>query len=216
MHNLVLLVSGVLLLLSLRNLYASPAPFNIVAGWIGMAMFAGMATFLLWLQVDIDRSSKPVYYGLPTGSPTNEVVIRKLGMIPGFRGRLVLKQDRRSAGPPLARFKDCRWTLIASDGREIREGSPRSEDELFDLEERLDHLTLRYTVTVETRPLLEQVDLEVSAPTVPYYRHPSYALGFARMYMGGYLLALMIAASGVMQQRRRMRKLAATPPPPVS
>ena len=213
--TILLLAAGVLFLATLRNLYAPGDLFNVRLGRIATVFFAGAAALCFWTHLQIGRSWGPVYYALPTEPPgIHDISIRKLGISRGWRGRLVMKQDRRAAAPPLSKFQGCQWRLSLAEGAALEGRARYSEDDLFETDVDGDRLVLRYEVTSETRPLLDAVDLEI---TCGYRYRSDLAFGYyiMNLFLWASLCALLVSALGVVLQRRRLARYRVAAPPEV-
>lgn len=208
-QNLLLLTCGALLIFCFRNLYASPSRFNLAVGRTAIIMFAGLAAWSFWSVQHSRTALTSAFYELPTDVPgVRTLTLQKPPALRGYRARLVRKDSRQPAAQEMVeKSRECRWEIP---GKAPAFYEPTRTDHgwdstLFDMDTDAPSLELRYTVNGQTRSLLEQLLLEVTASsdqTNALLIGASYAQGF----MVVCLLAMLFAAFGVLTQRRRLRQ----------
>jgi len=203
--------------LALRALFGSPSRPALVAGWVAMGGFALLSLYSFWRVHELRSSWGPVYYDLPVDPPgPHSVSLHKLGVSTGLRGRLVRKDDLKTA-VPLSPEQDqaCRWNVVWMSRHLHETGCTCAEREVsFNLEElrSFPHL-LDYQVTEQTKPLLAPAALEIRC-SLRFRDTISVGSQTLRTFMIGFLVGLILAAKGASSQRRRMR--AQAPPAAVS
>jgi hypothetical protein len=209
------LVASVLFLgLSLLGLLGRAHRSNLIAAWVAMAGFAGLASFCFWQGVELKRSAGPAIYPIPTDPPgSHSIMIQKLGVGPGFRCRLVSKKDGSFDPTVIPRLDACRFRIPFCINMALGEVHAFDSDGGMELKSGVSAIGLKYETTPETIPLLQQLVVEVTCP--PGFQKvilegPRTLNNFKWIYVGG----LFLATFGAGNQRRRMRRLRATDPAP--
>ena len=207
LFTLVLLVGIAFVILSLRNFYAPPSRFNLTVGRVAIVTFAALAAWTFWGAHRARNALTSAFYDLPVEpAGVQTVTLRKPPDLRGFRGRLVQKEDKKPASSALhEQTRDCKWEIPGKTAAFHLTGLGGSwNDALFDVDLKDPSIELRYTVTPETRPLLSQVLLEVTAS---FNQNTALTMGagVAQAYMVGFLCAMLLAAAGVVAQRRKQR-----------
>lgn len=203
--------------LALRALLRPPSRPALVSAWVAMGGFALLAMYSFWRVHELRSSWGPIYYDLPVDPPgPHHVALRKLGLSPGLRGRLVRKDDLKTPAPfTPEQDQACRWNVDWMPRHLHETGCTCAEREVsFNLEDlgSFPHL-LDYQVTEQTKPLLSQAALEVRC-SLRFRETITVGSQTLRTFTIGFLVGLILAAMGASSQRRRLRTAAPIGPPP--
>ena len=211
--DLVLAASACLLGLALLALLGRAGRSRLVAAWVAMMGFAGLASFCLGRGVQLKQSAGPLYYDLPAApAGPHKVTLSRPGLSPGYRGRLVHRKDRSFDKDLFAKLAGCNWRIPICE-KLILSVRTFDRDGVFEFESEYPDLVLQYEVTPEIRPLLDEVVLELSCPA-GFRETMARGLGTLKLFMALYLGGLLLAALGARSQRRQLRLQKAAAPDP--
>jgi hypothetical protein len=211
--GVVLAVHALLLGSALLALLGRADRSRLIVAWVAMVGFAAFASFWFWEGVQLRRSVGPVTYDLRSASEgPQKVTLYRTGVVPGYRGRLVRRKDRSFDKELGAKLGIWSWKISICENLALKRIT-FDQDGVFEFESELSDVVLQYEATPETRPLLEEVVLELTCPG-GFRKGMAQQASFLNSRMGMDIVGLLLAAVGAGVQRRKMRRLSPTTPVP--
>lgn len=202
--------------LALLALLGRGARHRLVGAWIAMVGFAGLAAFCFWRSVELRKSAAPVYHDLPSGTGEQRVMLVKSAVSPGYRVRLVRREDRTFDRELSEKLRDGHFRITVGP-----EQSPFCHvfdgEGVLEFDSDLPSVALRFDAAPALKPLLDAAAVELRVPVgaMKGLEQARSTLSFrTAFFLGGLLLAGLAASTQRRKRKAAMPRPADPPIPP--